>query len=115
MFSILTTLYNFILVDETAHRNMNAFLSALSRYRKITNSNLVGFLTSSNFSPETLKNQRCLVRNTSNGNESRNASGTNELPTSADVIVIGGGAVGTSTAFHLAKRGVDVVLVERHK
>ena len=38
-----------------------------------------------------------------------------ELPTSADVVVIGGGVVGTSTAFHLAKRGVDVILVERHK
>ena len=38
-----------------------------------------------------------------------------ELPTSADVVVIGGGIVGTSTAFHLAKRGVDVILVERHK
>ena len=40
---------------------------------------------------------------------------SDDLPTSADVVVIGGGIVGTSTAFHLAKRGVDVVLVERHK
>ena len=94
---------------------MNTLSSVISRSRKITNSNLVNFLASSNLSHETLKKQRCFVRNSSNGNERRNASGTNEFPTSADAIVIGGGAVGTSTAFHLAKRGVDVVLVERHK
>ena len=94
---------------------MNTFLSVISRYRRIKNSNLFSFLATSNLSPETFKQQRFLVRNSSNVNESQNASGTNELPKSADVIVIGGGAVGTSTAFHLAKRGVDVVLVERHK
>ena len=37
------------------------------------------------------------------------------LPSHADVVVIGGGVVGASTAYHLAKRGVDVVLLERHK
>ena len=31
----------------------------------------------------------------------------------ADVVVIGGGVNGTSTAFHLAKRGVHVTLLER--
>ena len=36
------------------------------------------------------------------------------LPSSAAVVVIGGGVIGTSTAFHLAEAGVgDVVLVER--
>jgi sarcosine oxidase subunit beta len=37
-----------------------------------------------------------------------------ELPARADVVIIGGGAMGASTAFHLATAGVrDVVLLER--
>ena len=32
---------------------------------------------------------------------------------SADVVVIGGGAIGASAAFHLRELGVDVVLIER--
>ncbi|WP_199740269.1 NAD(P)/FAD-dependent oxidoreductase [Saccharopolyspora rhizosphaerae] len=35
------------------------------------------------------------------------------LPSSAEVVVVGGGAVGVSTAFHLAEAGVDVLLLER--
>jgi sarcosine oxidase subunit beta len=35
------------------------------------------------------------------------------LPDSADVVIIGGGVIGTSAAFHLAEAGVPVVLVER--
>jgi sarcosine oxidase, subunit beta len=35
------------------------------------------------------------------------------VPTSASVVIIGGGVMGTSAAFHLAEAGVDVVLVER--
>jgi sarcosine oxidase subunit beta len=35
------------------------------------------------------------------------------LPDSASVVVVGGGVIGTSAAFHLAEEGVDVVLVER--
>ena len=35
------------------------------------------------------------------------------LPDAAAVVVIGGGVIGTSAAFHLAEAGVDVVLLER--
>src|SRR5947209_14672381 len=35
------------------------------------------------------------------------------LPRSASVVIIGGGVMGTSAAFHLAEAGVDVVLAER--
>ncbi len=36
-----------------------------------------------------------------------------ELPARSDVVVVGGGAIGTSIAFHLAEAGVDVTLLER--
>ena len=36
-----------------------------------------------------------------------------EVPERAEVLVIGGGVVGCSAAFHLAEAGVDVVLLER--
>ena len=37
-----------------------------------------------------------------------------ELPTAADVVIIGGGVMGTSTAYHLGLRGCeDVLLLER--
>ena len=36
-----------------------------------------------------------------------------ELPGSAEVVVVGGGVIGTSAAFHLAEAGVDVCLLER--
>jgi len=35
------------------------------------------------------------------------------LPRRAGVVVVGGGAIGTSIAFHLAEAGVDVCLLER--
>ncbi|WP_210435335.1 FAD-binding oxidoreductase [Saccharopolyspora sp. ASAGF58] len=35
------------------------------------------------------------------------------LPGRAEVVVIGGGVMGVSTAFHLAEAGVDVLLLER--
>ena len=34
-------------------------------------------------------------------------------PAQADVVVIGGGVAGVSTAYYLAKRGVRVVLCEK--
>ncbi|MEP6988720.1 MAG: FAD-dependent oxidoreductase, partial [Chloroflexota bacterium] len=38
------------------------------------------------------------------------------LPSHAEAIVIGGGVMGASTAYHLAKRGVrDIVLLEREE
>src|SRR3954447_20371045 len=37
------------------------------------------------------------------------------LPASASVVIIGGGVIGTSIAFHLAEAGVtDVVLLEQN-
>ena len=38
-----------------------------------------------------------------------------ELPSSSKVVVIGGGIVGCSTAYHLAKLGCETLLLERHK
>ena len=35
------------------------------------------------------------------------------LPESAAVVIVGGGVIGTSAAFHLAEAGVEVVLIER--
>lgn len=41
---------------------------------------------------------------------------TSSLPSHARVVIIGGGAIGTSIAYHLGKLGVnDVVLLERHQ
>jgi sarcosine oxidase, subunit beta len=37
----------------------------------------------------------------------------NRLPGEAEVVVVGGGAIGTSIAFHLAEAGVDACLLER--
>ncbi len=37
------------------------------------------------------------------------------LPETAPVVIIGGGIIGVSTLYHLAKRGVPAVLLERRK
>jgi sarcosine oxidase subunit beta len=36
-----------------------------------------------------------------------------DLPSSTDIVVVGGGVMGTSAAFHLAEAGANVVLLER--
>ena len=37
-----------------------------------------------------------------------------KLPKTADVVILGGGIMGTSTAYHLAKRGqTNILLLER--
>src|SRR6202162_1916537 len=44
------------------------------------------------------------------------ASVVQTVPSRVDVVIIGGGIVGASVAFHLAKRGVtDVALLERRQ
>ncbi|MCB1469050.1 MAG: FAD-binding oxidoreductase, partial [Rhizobiaceae bacterium] len=40
-------------------------------------------------------------------------SSTGEIPARVDVVVIGGGIVGTSTALSLAEKGVTVALCEK--
>ncbi|MGZ4793873.1 MAG: FAD-dependent oxidoreductase, partial [Ilumatobacteraceae bacterium] len=48
--------------------------------------------------------------------DTRRARRVTDQPTSAKAVIIGGGIVGCSTAYHLAKLGwSDTVLVERHK
>lgn len=38
-----------------------------------------------------------------------------DLPSNAKVVIVGGGIVGCSVAYHLAKRGVETLLLERHQ
>ena len=39
----------------------------------------------------------------------------NNIPSASKVVVIGGGIVGCSTAYHLAKLGCEVVMLEQHR
>lgn len=43
----------------------------------------------------------------------QNFRSTPELPTQTDVVVIGGGITGASTAYHLGKHGIQSVVLER--
>ncbi len=46
----------------------------------------------------------------------QNDERTGSIPTTARVVIIGGGVIGCSVAYHFAKRGwKDVVLLEKHK
>ncbi|HET6195938.1 MAG TPA: FAD-dependent oxidoreductase, partial [Acetobacteraceae bacterium] len=38
---------------------------------------------------------------------------SSQLPTHADVVVIGGGIIGVFTAYYLAQRGMSVAVVEK--
>lgn len=44
---------------------------------------------------------------------SRLFSSTPKLPSTTDVVVIGGGSLGASITYHLAERGLDVILLEK--
>lgn len=43
------------------------------------------------------------------------SASSQDLPSQADVVIIGGGSIGTSTLYHLRKEGVNAVLLERHQ
>ena len=72
--------------------------------------------STSNSAPENKGTAAKAVPYDSSLHKSEKSEGFNFLPEEADVVVIGGGSVGCSTAYHLAKMGAGkVVLLEKHK
>ena len=47
------------------------------------------------------------------GARASSAAAAAALPDHADAVVIGGGSIGTSVLYHLQKRGLNAVLLER--
>ena len=48
--------------------------------------------------------------------ESTHMCNNENIPTSANVVIVGGGIIGTSVAYHLASMGIkDVILLEQHQ
>mmetsp|Transcript_10246 Transcript_10246/g.13443 ORF Transcript_10246/g.13443 Transcript_10246/m.13443 type:complete len:937 (+) Transcript_10246:534-3344(+) len=43
------------------------------------------------------------------------SKGSQDIPSEADVVVIGGGSIGASTLYHLQKRGLNAILLEKDK
>ena len=45
----------------------------------------------------------------------RDFSSAAALPSSADVVVVGGGSLGASVLYHLRKRGLAAILLEKNQ
>ena len=56
--------------------------------------------------------RRALARSTATYHRSLSTT-SGSIPESVDTVVVGGGVIGTSTAYHLAKGGGEVLLLER--
>src|SRR5260221_7843148 len=64
----------------------------------------------------TTRAMRASICSASSGTGSGSRSNVAEFPAQARAVVIGGGIVGCSTAYHLAKLGwTDTIIIERHK